>query len=247
MIWRIGSLFAAGPTVSKYPGYGILFENLPTTGEQGGSPLLNDGGVAGDEIRWKLLSTTGDLVVDFFTEDGRFGSTGIGTATYQRYKNNVPDAEVWTITVLAPGDNQAITVVQLQQVTELAPVNVSGTQIVTPVTLQQACELTSVNVAAIAVVTTVPLQQLTELASVDIEQLAPGTLDMTELQQVTELQTVTISTIQLITCQVLQQITTLVQATEIVPQPISAKLMSVTVVTPRFTMINTTPRFTIGY
>lgn len=35
MIWRIGSLFAEGPTISAYPGYGILADYAPSDGENG--------------------------------------------------------------------------------------------------------------------------------------------------------------------------------------------------------------------
>lgn len=105
------SFLTVGRTVSSaYNGFGILFENLPTTGEQGGSPLLNDGGVTGDEIRWELISTSGDLVVDIFTEGGVYSSTGIGSAVYQRYKNNIPDAETWTITAQSAGSGATVAI-----------------------------------------------------------------------------------------------------------------------------------------
>lgn len=96
-----GELHAASWTSSSYPGFGILFENLPATGEQGGSPLLNDGGVAGDEIRWELISTSGDLVVDIFTEGGVYSSTGVGTATYRSYINGVAVEPDFVITAQA--------------------------------------------------------------------------------------------------------------------------------------------------
>ena len=88
MIWRIGSLFAEGPTVSAYPGYGILFENLPATGENGASPLLNDGGVNGDEIRWELVGVGGDLTVVKFYEDCSAHTQGIGYYDYEGFINN---------------------------------------------------------------------------------------------------------------------------------------------------------------
>lgn len=86
MTWVTGEI-TSGWTSSQYYGYGILFENLPTTGESGGSPLLNDGGVNGNEVRWELLTQTG-LTVDGFYEDGSFESTGIGSFTYRSFVNN---------------------------------------------------------------------------------------------------------------------------------------------------------------
>lgn len=87
MSWLSGSELTSGWTSSNYPGFGILFENLPTTGESGGSPLLNDGGVNGDEVRWELLTQT-DLTVNAFYEDGSFESTGTGSFTYRSFVNN---------------------------------------------------------------------------------------------------------------------------------------------------------------
>lgn len=86
MTWVTGEI-TSGWTSSQYYGYGILFENLPITGESGGSPLLNDGGVNGDEVRWELLAQT-SLTVDAFYEDGSFESTGIGSFTYRSFVNN---------------------------------------------------------------------------------------------------------------------------------------------------------------
>jgi hypothetical protein len=74
-------------TLSIYRGFGILFENLPATGESGGSPLLNDGGVPGDEVRWELVSHEG-LTIDEFNEDGSTLTTDPGTFSYASYINN---------------------------------------------------------------------------------------------------------------------------------------------------------------
>ena len=88
MTWLSGGELTSGWTSSSYPGLGILFENLPVDGENGGSPLLNDGGVAGDEVRWELLSTSGVTLIEF-NEDGSFVSSGTGSFTYRSFINNV--------------------------------------------------------------------------------------------------------------------------------------------------------------
>lgn len=82
---------------TAYNGFGILFENLPSAGENGASPLLNDGGVNGDEVRWELLSQTG-LTVDQFNEDGSFATTGTGSFDYRSFINNVSAGD-FTVTV----------------------------------------------------------------------------------------------------------------------------------------------------
>lgn len=101
MTWTTGNI-TSGWTSSRYYGYGILFENLPSEGENGASPLLNDGGVNGDEVRWELLSQTG-LTVDQFNEDGSFATTGTGSFDYRSYINNVAVGD-FTVTVNAASE-----------------------------------------------------------------------------------------------------------------------------------------------
>lgn len=76
-------LYADRVTLSKYPGHGILFENLLSDGENGGSPLINDGGVAGDEVRWELLSTTSVAEIN---EDGS-AYFEVGNHVYRSFIN----------------------------------------------------------------------------------------------------------------------------------------------------------------
>ena len=109
MSWLSGGELHSGAwTSSNYAGLGILFENLPTTGGNGGSPLLNDGGVNGDEVRWELLTTSG-ITINEFNENGSFASDGIGSFTYRSYINNVAVAPDFTVTVNAAGTTVNLT------------------------------------------------------------------------------------------------------------------------------------------
>jgi len=83
-----GELVTGGWTSSNYAGHGIPFENLPTTGENGGSPLLDDGGISGDEIRWGPATVTSGSITVTLYEDGSFESTGgAGSFTYPWWRN----------------------------------------------------------------------------------------------------------------------------------------------------------------
>lgn len=94
MSWVTGELVTGGWTTSNYAGHGILFENLPDTGEQGGSPLLNDGGVNGDEVRWGPAAVTSGAITVTLFEDGSFESTGgAGSFTYPWWRNGVLQAD----------------------------------------------------------------------------------------------------------------------------------------------------------
>lgn len=92
-----GEFYPSSWNSSSYPGLGILFENIPSDGENGASPLLNDGGTSGDEIRWGPAVVTAGSLTILQNEDTSFTSTGgVGEFYYPWWKNGVlqPDATV---------------------------------------------------------------------------------------------------------------------------------------------------------
>ena len=66
---------------SAFPGHGILGYNIPSSGVSGGSPLLNDSIVSGEEYRWTLNTapSSGTLVL---YEDTSFDFYGAPDGTY---------------------------------------------------------------------------------------------------------------------------------------------------------------------
>jgi hypothetical protein len=66
---------------SAYTGHGILGYNIPSSGVSGGSPLLNDSIVSGEEYRWTLNTapSAGTLVL---CEDTSFDFYGAPDGTY---------------------------------------------------------------------------------------------------------------------------------------------------------------------
>lgn len=90
--WLSGGEFHDGWTSSNYAGHGILFQNLPTEGDQGGSPLLDDGGINGDEVRWGPPTVTSGSITVKLYEDGSFESTGgAGSFTYPWWRNGTDE------------------------------------------------------------------------------------------------------------------------------------------------------------
>lgn len=47
---------SAAHTVKRYPGFGILGADIPATGDNGGSPVLNDGVLPGSEYHWRVVT-----------------------------------------------------------------------------------------------------------------------------------------------------------------------------------------------
>lgn len=92
MIWRIGSLFAEGPTISAYPGYGILAENAPSDGENG--PALGYRPEwFGKEVRCEVVVQPTNGTLEIF-EDTSFIYTGNGqpdTAQVQFYLDGIAE------------------------------------------------------------------------------------------------------------------------------------------------------------
>ena len=81
-------------SVRLYPGFGVLGMNIPTTGENGGSPLLNDGILPDAEYHWRVetLPSTGTLTIYL---DGSFlwksegAQSGNYPWSYRLYENGI--------------------------------------------------------------------------------------------------------------------------------------------------------------
>lgn len=95
------SALSGGWLTSAYPGLGILGSAIPTTGDNGGSPVLNDGVSAGKEYRWALVTSPASGTITLY-EDLTFefsGATdGIHSATYRLWEDGV-DQGTATITL----------------------------------------------------------------------------------------------------------------------------------------------------
>ena len=61
--------------VKRYPGFGILGANIPTTGDSGGSPAANDNLVADGEYYWRVETPPDSGVLEIFP-DLTFTHTG---------------------------------------------------------------------------------------------------------------------------------------------------------------------------
>ncbi|MBV2206652.1 MAG: hypothetical protein KUL87_14620 [Pseudomonas sp.] len=95
------SALSGGWLTSAYPGMGILGSDIPTAGDNGGSPVLNDGISAGKEYRWALVTPPASGTITLY-EDLTFefsgASDGIHSATYRLWEDGV-DQGTATITL----------------------------------------------------------------------------------------------------------------------------------------------------
>lgn len=82
--------------------FGVLFDVVPATGENGASVLLNDGGVSGDFVRLRINSIDPTITSLFVDENGAFESEGTGQWTYYSSKNGVENPELNTVTIVDP-------------------------------------------------------------------------------------------------------------------------------------------------
>lgn len=55
-------------TVKQYAGFGILGADIPTTGDNGGSPVLNDGILATSEYYWEIETPPGSGTVTIYPD-----------------------------------------------------------------------------------------------------------------------------------------------------------------------------------
>lgn len=59
---------ASAHTVKQYAGFGILGADIPTTGDNGGSPVLNDGIVSTSEYHWRVETPPSDGVLTIYPD-----------------------------------------------------------------------------------------------------------------------------------------------------------------------------------
>lgn len=125
------SALSGGWLTSAYPGLGILGSAIPTTGDNGGSPVLNDGISAGKEYRWALVTSPASGTITLY-EDLTFefsgASDGIHSATYRLWEDGV-DQGTATITLQVGPSYTTIAVTLANIVGAVASVPVPRTAI----------------------------------------------------------------------------------------------------------------------
>lgn len=103
---------SAAHTVKRYAGFGILGSDIPTTGDNGGSPVLNDGIVSTSEYHWRLETAPSSGTITFY-EDLTFefsgAANGIHSATYRLWEDGV-DQGTATITLQVGQSHTTISV-----------------------------------------------------------------------------------------------------------------------------------------
>ncbi|QCQ57983.1 hypothetical protein Barba22A_gp132 [Rheinheimera phage vB_RspM_Barba22A] len=79
--------------------FGVLYDVVPTTGQNGAAVLLNDGGVNGDYVRLRIDSIDPTITSLFVYEDGSFESQGTGQWTYYYSENGIENPTLNTVTI----------------------------------------------------------------------------------------------------------------------------------------------------
>ena len=106
------SALSGGWLTSAYPGLGILGSAIPATGDNGGSPVLNDGISAGKEYRWALVTPPASGTITLY-EDLTFefsgAANGIHSATYRLWEDGA-DQGTATITLQVGQSHTTISV-----------------------------------------------------------------------------------------------------------------------------------------
>lgn len=125
------SALSGGWLTSAYPGMGILGSDIQTSGDNGGSPVLNDGISAGKEYRWALVTPPASGTITLY-EDLTFefsgASDGIHSATYRLWEDGV-DQGTATITLQVGPSHTTISVTLANIVGAVSSVPVPRTAI----------------------------------------------------------------------------------------------------------------------
>lgn len=91
--------------------FGVLYDNVPISGENGASVLLNDGGVNGDSVRLRIVSIDPTITSLIVYENGAFESQGTGQWTYYDSVNGVEGVTLNTVTIHPFGSAHNVSVV----------------------------------------------------------------------------------------------------------------------------------------
>lgn len=106
------SALFGGWLTSAYPGLGILGADIPTTGDNGGSPVLNDGISPSSEYRWALVTPPAAGTITLY-EDLTFefsgAADGIYSAVYRLWEDGADQGPA-TITLQVGPSHTTISV-----------------------------------------------------------------------------------------------------------------------------------------
>lgn len=199
---------SAAHTVKRYPGFGILGADIPATGDNGGSPVLNDGVLPGSEYHWRVvtLPSSGTLTIH---PDMSFELSGAADGDwawqYRLYEDGT-DQGVATVSVHVGA--YAVTVAGSQQVNQSSAAAIRQTHLIgaansqqvntgvaasvsqSSITFVSAADSIQINQAAAAVIRQTHLigvassQQGNTASAAAILQTAPGSLLIADSQQI---------------------------------------------------------------
>lgn len=124
-------------TIKKYAGFGIRGADIPTTGDNGGSPVLNDGILPGSEYYWRVETPPGSGTLTIFPDlsfelDG--AADGDWTWQYRLFEDGT-DEGVATVSVHVGGHD--VTIASSQQVNQASPASVRQTHLISVSDSQQ--------------------------------------------------------------------------------------------------------------
>lgn len=83
---------ASSHTVKQYAGFGIIGANIPTTGDNGGSPVLNDGIVSTAEYHWRVVTQPDSGTLTIYPDLSYVlsgASDGVHSWGYRLFENGV--------------------------------------------------------------------------------------------------------------------------------------------------------------
>ena len=177
---------SAAHTVKRYPGFGILGADIPATGDNGGSPVLNDGVLPGSEYHWRVVTppSSGTLTIHPDLSFELVGAAdGDWTWQYRLYEDGT-DEGVATVSVHVGA--YSVTVANSQQINTGVAASVSQSSI-TFVSAADSIQINQADTAAIRqthLIGVASSQQGNTASAAAILQTAPGSLLIADSQQI---------------------------------------------------------------
>lgn len=166
---------SAAHTIKRYAGFGILGADIPATGDNGGSPVLNDGVLPGSEYHWRVVTppSSGTLTIYPDLSFELVGAAdGDWTWQYRLYEDGT-DEGVATVSVHVGAYNVAAA--NSQQTNTASPAAIRQTHLIGAANSQQ------VNTGVAASVSQSSITFVSAADSIQINQADAAAIRQTHL------------------------------------------------------------------
>jgi hypothetical protein len=176
----------AAHTVKRYAGFGILGADIPTAGDNGGSPVLNDGIAPGSEYHWRLVTPPASGTLTLYPDlsfDLVGAADGDWSWQYRLFENG---ADQGAASVSIHVGAYSVTVANSQQANQANAAAIRQTHLVGVANSQQANQVTAAGIGVTHRVGIANSQQVNTGVAASVSQSSITFVSVADSIQITQ-------------------------------------------------------------